>query len=90
MAKPDVSGSMLDMDVLQTFTTETIKTKKASQQAAAAALAGGMIAASGRPHSLKEAMDLFANVQCAMFPNPTTDRYQAWAKDPQRLTRVYK
>jgi hypothetical protein len=41
----------------------------ASRQAAAAALAGGMIAASRRPWSLREAVDIFHHVHFAMYPS---------------------
>lgn len=49
----------------------------ALRTAAAASLAGGIIAASGRPHSLQEAIEVQNKVYWAMFPDPSHGRYQA-------------
>ncbi len=62
----------------------------ASKNAAAASLAGGLIAASGRPHSLEEAMAVFTEVCFAMDPHPGHGRYKAWAQNPDRFKKVYK
>jgi hypothetical protein len=62
----------------------------ATRQAACASLAGGMIAASGRPWSLKEAMELMNHVHFTIFPSPAHGSYQSWQKDADRLVRVYK
>jgi hypothetical protein len=40
----------------------------AVRRSAAASLAGGIIAASGRPHSAQEAIAVFRDVQKIMFP----------------------
>ena len=39
-----------------------------TQRSAAAALAGGMIAASGRPHSVEEAKAVFVEAYNTLFP----------------------
>jgi hypothetical protein len=54
------------------------RTANASRSAAAAALAGGIIAASGRPHSIAEAIELYQNVHFALFPEPNRASYREW------------
>lgn len=53
----------------------------AARQGVAASLAGGIIAASGRPHSIADALALHQAVYFALYPEPNNGRYQAWAKD---------
>jgi hypothetical protein len=60
-----------------------VQTLAATRSAAAASLAGGIIAASGRPHSLKEAMEVWHGCYCALFPHPGNGRYEMWAKDKE-------
>jgi len=53
------------------------KLLNAIRRSTAASLAGGIIAASGRPHSTKEAMAVLKDVHSVMFPKqagkaPTT------------------
>lgn len=62
----------------------------ATQHAAAAALAGGIIAASGRPHSVREALELQRSVFYALFPHGGHGRYEQWAKDPDNLNKTHK
>ena len=63
----------------------------ANQQQAVATLASAIIAASGRPWSIEEAMAVYHDVYYAMHPNPSLGAYQAWAttKD-ERLKKVHK
>ena len=61
----------------------------ATRQAAAASVAGGLIAASGRPHSLKEAMEVMSDVFMAMYPEPGNGRYQAWQAQEDRFDKRY-
>jgi hypothetical protein len=61
----------------------------ATKVAAAASLAGGMIAASGRPWSLKEALELLHHCDYAIFRH-SDGHAMAWAADPNRLERIYK
>ena len=51
------------------------------QNIVAASLAGGMIAASGRPHTPQEALNLFRTLHNALYPSPNNSHYKEWAKD---------
>jgi hypothetical protein len=46
--------------------------------AAAASIAGGMIAASQRPHSVQEAAELTTSCFFQQFPTPGNGRYDSW------------
>jgi hypothetical protein len=70
--------------------THELQLLAATRSAATASLAGGIIAASGRPWSLKEAMALLEHVQFAMFPNPKNANYKAWQATADSFNRVYK
>jgi hypothetical protein len=60
------------------------------RSSAAASLAGGIIAASGRPWSLSPAMGLLTDVNFAMHPVPGDGHYEAWkAKKDERLNKVH-
>jgi hypothetical protein len=61
----------------------------ATQRAAAASLAGGIIAASGRPHSLKEALEVLSDVHNAMFSAPGNGHYERWKADEGRFDKIY-
>lgn len=61
-----------------------------TQLAAAAALAGGMIAATGRAHSVHEAKELLQDVLFALFPQPNHGAYQAWEKDNSKVTKPHE
>ena len=61
----------------------------ATQRAAAASLAGGIIAASGRPHTLKEALEVLSDVHNALFPVPGNGHYERWKSDEGRLDKRY-
>ena len=63
---------------------------RATREAAAAALAGGMIAATGRPHSLEEALAVHTAAYHALFPNEGSARYERWKAEEDRLTKVYE
>lgn len=55
---------------------------EATKRAAAASLAGGIIAASGRPHSVAEASEVVVDAYHRLFPDPNDAGYQEWlAKD---------
>jgi hypothetical protein len=61
----------------------------ATHKNAAAALAGGIIAASGRPWAVSEAMILLTDVNFAMHPIPGDGHYEAWKTSrDQRLNKV--
>jgi len=53
----------------------------ATKTSAAASLAAGMIAASGRPHSVQEALELVHSIKFALYPTPNNDAYKQWAKE---------
>ena len=57
---------------------------------AAASLAGGIIAASGRAWSLGQAMGLLTDVSFAMHPQPGDGHYEAWKTSrDERLNKVH-
>jgi hypothetical protein len=63
---------------------------RASNRAAQASLAGAIIAASGRPHSIDEALDVLRSVSFAMNPAPGGPDYEEWAKNKaQHLGKVH-
>jgi hypothetical protein len=51
---------------------------EATRRAAAAALAGGIISASGRPYSMDEAMGVFHDAYFSLFPDETNGLYAIW------------
>jgi hypothetical protein len=53
----------------------------ATRQSAAAQIAGAMIIASGRPHSLDEAAQVYTDVLFTLFPQQGQDRYEEWLKE---------
>ncbi|WP_237477304.1 hypothetical protein [Lichenibacterium dinghuense] len=55
----------------------------ASRQAAAGALAGGLIAASGRAHTAEEAKAVFDEVYWTLYPSPTDGSYNSWQSAKQ-------
>jgi hypothetical protein len=60
------------------------------RSSAAASLAGGIIAASGRPWSLAEAMSLLVDVGFAMHPAPGDGHYESWkTRKDERLNAVH-
>jgi hypothetical protein len=62
----------------------------AVRSSAAASLASGIIAASGRPWSVGQAMGLLTDVSFAMHPVPGEGHYEAWkAKKDERLNTLH-
>jgi hypothetical protein len=57
----------------------------ATQHAAAATLAAALITASGRPHSVDEALELVRDIQYSLYPANyrNSGQYQAWEKSKQ-------
>jgi hypothetical protein len=55
-------------------------TQLANRQAAAT-LAAALITASGRPHSVGEAIELLYDFEWSFMPQPGSGRYDAWKKD---------
>jgi hypothetical protein len=66
---------------------EITKLINASQSAAAAALAGGVIAAAGRPFSTEEAMAVFNDMYFSLNRHPGDGRYDMWKNthDPKKV-----
>lgn len=64
--------------LLNEMSLAMLRTEHATKRAAAASIASGMIAASGRPHSIEEATELALSVFHAMFPDPSQGRFKAW------------
>ena len=54
---------------------------QATKLNAAATLAAALIAASGRPHSVDEALQLVRDFQWSLWPSPNNGAYQNWKKN---------
>jgi hypothetical protein len=56
----------------------------------ATTLAAAIISASGRPHSIEQALEIVTDIQFALNPNPRAGAYQEWAKTKdERLSKVH-
>lgn len=56
----------------------------------ATSLASAIIIASGRPHSIQQALDIARDVHFAMFPVPNLGAYKDWEKvKHERLNKVH-
>ena len=61
-----------------------------TRQQTAAAVASAVITASGRPHSINEALEVLRDVLFAMYPAPESQAYQQWAKTKdERLQKIH-
>ena len=60
-----------------------------TRMAAAASMAGGMIAATQRPHSIQEAQELVYSCYFALFPAPGRGRYDSW-KNQTKVDEPHK
>ena len=67
-------------ELLRTLTQQGQVNQHRTEQATAASLASGLIAASGRAHSIQEALELMFDIQYALYPSPGAGRYQKWAE----------
>ena len=56
------------------------KMAEATKWHAAATLASSIVAASGRPHSIQQALEITRNIHFAMFPVPNDPAYKEWEK----------
>jgi len=53
-------------------------------------LAAAIITASGRPHSIQQALDIVRDVYFAQNPEPGSGNYQEWAKTKnERLAKIH-
>jgi hypothetical protein len=56
------------------------KLAEATKWQTATTLASSIIMASGRPHSIQQALDIARNIHFAMFPVPNDPAYKEWEK----------
>jgi hypothetical protein len=55
-----------------------------------ATLAAAIITASGKPHSIQQALEIQTDLYWAQNPDPGSGAYQEWAKTKDaRLTKVH-
>ena len=59
------------------------------QAQTAATLAAALVAASGKPHSIQQTIDLARDIQFAMYPAPGLSTYEEWEKTKwERLHKI--
>ena len=71
------------MSLTQGAASDLSELIQASRQAAAGALAGGLIAASGRSHTAEEAKAVFEEVYWTLYPSPGDGTYSRWRSAKQ-------
>lgn len=72
-----------DASSQSTLTIETMR------QSVAATLAAAIITSAGRPHSIAEALNVWRDVQFAIYPAHGNSRYREW-KEKANLEAVHK
>ena len=73
-----------------TDAAQHVQMLEATKHQAVASLAAGIIAASGRPWSIQQALDLKTDIYFAMYPSPNSGAFTAWAKTrEERLGTVH-
>jgi hypothetical protein len=56
----------------------------------ASTLTASIVAASGRPWSIQQMMDVYRDVSFALFPDPRSGAYQNWQQNSQEtLNKVH-
>lgn len=56
----------------------------------ATTLAAAIIAASGRPHSIEQALEIVKDIEFSLYPAPAYGAYREWEKTKnQRLSKVH-
>jgi len=81
----------IPVHVITSIDKELGELVQATKYQAAATLAAGMIAASGRPHSIEEAMAAAHDIHFAIHPAPGFSHYDAWVKTKDaKLKKVHK
>jgi hypothetical protein len=74
-------------DVIREIAMTTLDTQISAQMlevtktAAAATIAAALISATGRPHSVGEAVQLLHDVQWSLWPSPSHGAYKEWHKN---------
>lgn len=72
------------------FQQQMLHLIEATKAQVAATLASGIIAASGKPHSIQQAMDIVRDIQFALYPAHGSGAYMAWeANRDDRLNKVH-
>ncbi len=74
------NDNQIPVHLLNNIDRSLTQLTEAAKYQTAATLAAGIIAASGRPHSIEEAIALAHNIHFAIHPAPGYGRYEAWAK----------
>lgn len=60
------------------YDVNVVEQTELTKSSVAASLAGGIIAASGKPHSVEEALSVFNDVYWTMYPQPNNGRFVTW------------
>ena len=62
----------------------------ATRANAIATLAAAVITAAGRPHSIAEVVEIYQNLQYALYPEHSLGSYKEWAKNrDETLAKVH-
>ncbi len=62
----------------------------ATRQQVAATIASAIMASSGRPYSIQQALEIVRDVHYALYPAPNAEPYNEWAKTREaRLSKVH-
>ncbi len=77
---PDI-GQRADIKLLSNLLTEMLRTQHASRCGAAASLAAGIVAASGRPHSVNDALSVYRDVFNSLFGDAASGQYRQWKEE---------
>ena len=60
------------------------------RQQVAATIASAIMASSGRPYSIQQAIEILRDVHYALYPAPNAEPYNEWAKTREaRLSKVH-
>jgi hypothetical protein len=60
------------------------------RQQKSATIAAAIVSASGKPHSIEQALGIMDDVHWAMYPDPTKGAYTEWAKTKDaRVKKVH-
>jgi hypothetical protein len=77
-------------EALMQIAQQMAQLTEATRAQITATLASSIITASGRPHSIQQAMDIARDIQMAMYPAPQIGFYQEWAKTKaERLNKIH-
>ena len=79
-------------DLLHTIIRQNQTIERRMETSVAASIASGMIAATGRPHTITEALELTFDVQMALYPpEPGSGRGKQWKETKeQRMAKAHE